>query len=113
MLPRDLFFDTSTNPYLNEYPPLAGWEAPAKWDVCRSAPTVHSVASYPVSETVVVGGYVWPGDYHDPRYPDPIPLKKAKGEQPRKGKPAAPSEQLPPPRPVAADAMAAWLQRPD
>jgi hypothetical protein len=117
VLPRDLFFDTSANPYLSQYPPLGGcWEAPAKWDVsraagCCTAPAVHYAGSSPVGWSEVVGGYVWPGDYHDPRYPDPVPLKQAKGEQPRKDKPA-PSEQLPRPRPVAPDAMAAWLQRP-
>jgi hypothetical protein len=114
VLPRDLFFDTSANPYFHQYPPLGGgWEAPAKWDCCRAALTVHSVGSSPVGESVVVGRYVWPGDYHDPRYPDPIPLKPAKGEKPGKDKPATPSELLPPPRRVAADAMAAWLQRLD
>ena len=30
--PRDLFFDTSPNPYLDRHPPLAcGWEPPALW----------------------------------------------------------------------------------
>ncbi|HET6573221.1 MAG TPA: hypothetical protein VFG68_06440, partial [Fimbriiglobus sp.] len=60
-----------------------------------------------------VAGYVWPGDYHDPRYPDPVPLKQAKSDPPRNDRPAAPSEQLPRPRPVAGDALSAWLQRRD
>jgi hypothetical protein len=30
--PRDLFFDRSPNPYLDEHPPLGdGWEPPARW----------------------------------------------------------------------------------
>lgn len=118
VLPRDLFFDTSANPYLSEHLPLGGWwEAPAKWVAYRAAagccdtPAAHFVGSSPVGWSVVVGGYVWPGDYHDPRYPDPVPLKQATGEQPRKGT-RSPSEPLPPPRPVAADATAGWLQRP-
>ena len=54
--------------------------SPAKWDCRRAggrctAPTAHSVGSCPIGGSVVVGGYVWPGDYHDPRYPDPVPLK--------------------------------------
>jgi hypothetical protein len=119
VLPRDLFFDTSANPYLSEYPPLAGWEAPARWDVCRvggrccDGTAGHVVGASPVGGSVVVGGYVWPGDYYDPRYPDPVPLKQAKDEKPKKDPPAAPSEMLPPPRRVAGGAMAAWLQRPD
>lgn len=119
VLPRDLFFDTSANPYLNQHPPLGcGWEAPAMWDACGAAPgccgapTAHTVGWSPVGGSAVVGGYVWPGDYHDPRYPDPVPLTPAKDKQPRKDAPA-PSESLPRPRPVAANAMAAWLQRPN
>jgi len=120
MLPRDLFFDSSANPYFNQHPPLGcGWEAPAKWEcngavgACCSGATAHTVGASPVGGPVVVGGHAWPGDYHDPRYPDPIPLKQAKGEQPRKDQPSAPSELLPRPRPIATDAISAWLQRPN
>ncbi len=132
VLPRDLFFDTSANPYFNSHPPLGcGWDAPAKFchagcgccaapngtaGGCCDTPTGHVVGSSPVVVTPVMPEpYFWPGDYYDPRYPDPVPLKQAKNEQPRKERPAAPapSEQLPRPRPVGADAISAWLHRPD
>jgi hypothetical protein len=119
VLPRDLFFDSSANPYFDRFPPLGcGWEAPSKWDCCRAGgrccdtPAGHVVGSSPVGGRAVAG-YAWPGDYHDPRYPDPIPLKQVKGELPRKEKPAVPSELLPRPRPVGGDALSAWLQRRD
>ena len=35
VFPRDLFFDTSCNPYLRAHPPLGcGWAAPARWVGC-------------------------------------------------------------------------------
>jgi hypothetical protein len=55
-----------------------------------------------------VGTYGWPGDYHDPRYPDPIPLKVEKKDKSKK--PSTPSEQLPPPRRVGDPPSTAWLQ---